>query len=240
MDQQETQRILDFLGPDFPAVTAAIKAPGKRYEHDTIPLLGVYLTPADMTLELFDRFRETEWAIFYTINQHIEPPTDGTPFTVWEYATVGFVRTVPVTLPEICYHVTGIENEASIRTHGIQIGALRGKESRGKFADSRFYVNVAERPYVSLWTELLYDKQPALVFSVRTTGLKFIEDPHCALQGIGVNGYILVGTLIPADRIGEPKRVGPPAPCAQRIRDQRRRRRPLEYGQPGAVKSSSQ
>ena len=209
MNQDEEQRILGVLRDDFPAVSEAIKDPRKRFDHEKV-LLGVYLTESDMTLELFDRFRETDRVICYTLIR--EPKeTGGGPPIVYEYAMVSFLRAVPVTPPEICYHTTGVENETSINKDGLQIGALCGKESHGQFADSRFYVNVAELKYVSLWTGLLYAGKPALVFPVNTVGLRFIQDPHCHLAGTEVNGYIMVGKVIEPDRLGDPERTGPPA-----------------------------
>jgi hypothetical protein len=212
MHHEEERRILDILRDDFPAVSEAIKDPRQRFEHEKV-VLGVYLTEPDMTLELFDRFRETDWVICYTpIRQPVG--TGDAPPIVYEYTMVSFLRAVPVTLPETCYHVTGAENEANIGKNGLQIGALCGKESRGQFADSRFYVNVSELKYVSLWTGMLYTGQPALVFPVNTVGLRFIQDPHCHLAGTEVNGYILVGKAIEPDRLGDPKRTGPPATAA--------------------------
>jgi len=210
MTQQEEQRILDVLGQDFPAVTEAIRNPEKRYQHPTLPLLGVYLTPADLTLELFDRFRETDWVVSCTVNYQLLPPTDGGPPIRWDYATVGIVRAVPVTPPEICYHVTGVEDEESVRTHGIRIGALSGKRSRERFADSRFYVCVTESNWARYWAEVLHTGKPALSFSVRTTGLRFIRDPNCEISGTEVNGFIFVGKVIEPDRLGEPERIDPP------------------------------
>lgn len=205
MNQEEQRRILEVLSDDFPAVSEAIKDPRKRFEHEGIPL-GVYLTEPDMTLELFDRFRETDWVICYILNRDLVE-TDGGPPIVYEYTQVSFLRAVPVTLLETCYHITAVENEASISKIGLQIGALCGKQSRGKFADSQFYLNICSEKFVSLWSSILCSEREASIFPVNTAGLRFVQDPHCYLTGTEVNGFIVVGKVIAPDRLGKPKRT---------------------------------
>jgi len=137
MEQFDVERILKRLGDDFPAISNAIAGGSRtRYDNPNEPLLGVYLKPDELTLALFDRFRETEWLISYTIGYVVEV----NPFVAREYATVGFVPSVPSTLPEIAYHATAAHDEDSVGTKGISIGALVGKESRGRFPNSRYYV----------------------------------------------------------------------------------------------------
>jgi len=63
-----------------------------------------------------------------------------------------------------------------------------------------------------MWAWKLHEGKSALIYPVRTTGLRFVQDPSCKVCDNEVNGYIFVGRIIPPDRLGAPIRVGPPKP----------------------------
>jgi hypothetical protein len=200
MTNEDVQRILAHLAGAFPVVSQAIDGEEKtRYDTLDDPRLMFTVHPDFLTSELFDRFRGTDWVIGHVVDyQGPDLPM---------VASVGFVTAKPATLPAILYHTTSVNDEQSIRSRGILTGALIGRESRGQFASSRHYICVsATLEDARFWAMRLHSDKAALIFPIANEGLglQFVEDPSCSLSGGEVNGYIVVGTVIPPEMLGDP------------------------------------